>query len=317
LPDLIWSDLVPSIGGPLEPGESVTVSYQVTTTAVNDTYTNTATVEGVYEGGTLTDTDDAVVVVADPAVTVTKRLAGVDQDSVAPNYVTFTIAITNTGPSTIAVLPLSDTYETFYLEFVDATPYPQEDADDGLLTWYDLTGPAPHGFGNNLPSGEGFIITTIFRIVRDIVATTNTATVTGATDVYDNPADEVEDDVTIGGIPTAIELLYFRAQAEEAAVQLEWATAAEWDCDGFRVYRDLDTSFDGAQIITYIDAQGPGSTYSYIDRAVTLNQVYWYWLAEVSASKPERETLYGPVWGGVGPHALPFRVYLPLIQKKW
>ena len=317
VPDLTWLDLVPDIGGPLVPGQSITVSYQVTTTAANDIYTNTATVEGVYPGGTLTDTDDATVAIADPAVDIDKRLIGVDQDDVAPNYITFTVAITNIGPSTIDVLPLYDEYDTFYLSFEGATPHPDEDADDGLVTWFDLTAPAPHGFGRNLPPRDTFIVTVVFRVVRDINSTINRAVVTDATDIHDNAADEVEDDVLIGGIPTAIEVLYFRAVAEETAVRLEWATAAEWDCGGFRLYRNPDPDFAEAQLIASFEAQGPGSTYSYIDREVAYNQAYWYWLAEVSATEPEREDMHGPVWGGVGPNALPIHVYLPLIRKGW
>ena len=310
-PDLVWSDV-----GPLDVGASITVSYQVTTTtAANGPYTNTATVEGTYLGGTLTATDDAVVEIADPAVAVDKQVFWKDRDPVAPNYVTFTIAIDNVGPSTIDVLPLLDTYETDDLAFVDATPYPEEDADDGLLTWYDLTGPAPHGFGRNLPPGETLVVTTVFRIASDFDVTTNTATVSGATDAYGNPAEPVEDDATILDGDTPLKLLYFRATAEEAAVRLEWAMAAEVNVAGFRVYRDLDVSFDGAQAIADIPAKGPGSTYAHVDRDVTLNQVYWYWLVEVGTD--DKETLHGPVWGGVGPHALPVRLYLPLIQRDW
>jgi uncharacterized repeat protein (TIGR01451 family) len=312
-PDLVWFNL-----GPLDVDASITVSYQVTTTtAANDTYTNTATVEGVYEGGTLTDTDDAVVVIADPAVAVDKQLVKQDTDLLYPNYVTFTIAITNVGPSEIDVLPLLDTYDINYLEFTDATPYPEEDADDGLLTWNDLTGPAPYGFGRNLPPGQAFAVTTVFLIVRDVFATTNTATVTGATDIYGNPADEVQDDVTIRDAPTPIELLYFQAVAEEAAVRLEWATAAEVDCLGFYLYRAPDAHFSHAEAIAYHAAQGGNSTYSHVDRDTTPGQVYWYWLVEVNTDGPDLERPYGPVWGGVELDALPFRVYLPLIQRSW
>jgi uncharacterized repeat protein (TIGR01451 family) len=311
-PDLVWSNL-----GPLGIGASITVSYQVTTTtAANGTYTNTATVEGTYPGGTLTDTDDAVVEIADPAVAVDKRLVKQDTDLLYPNYVTFTIAITNVGPSRIDVLPLLDTYDTNYLEFTDATPYPEEDADDGLLTWNDLTGPAPYGFGRNLPPGQAFAVTTVFLIVRDVFATTNTAIVTGATDIYGNPADEVQDDEPIRDAPTPIELLYFRAVEEEAAVRLEWATAAEVDCVGFYIYRAPDTNFSHAQPIAYYGAKGGGS-YHHLDRDVTPGQVYWYWLVEVNTDGPDHERPYGPVWGGVELDALPFRVYLPLIQRSW
>jgi uncharacterized repeat protein (TIGR01451 family) len=316
-PLLVWPDLVP-LTGPLVPGASLTVTYQVTTPLTIGSYTNTATVEGVLpDGSTITDTDEAVITVSKPAVDVDKRITAVDLDDVAPNYITFTIAISNSGPSTIDVLPLADTYDTFYLSFVDATPYPEEDDDDGLLVWRDLTGSGPYGFDRNLPPGDAFEVTTVFRIVRDIDLTINTATVTGATDIYGNPADPAEDDVLIGGYPTAIELLYFRAQAEESAVRLEWATAAEIDCEGFRVYRALEANHDMAQGIAFIPAEGPESTYVYIDRDVAIDRAYWYWLAEVSASEPEYETLYGPVWGGVGPHALPVRLYLPVVGKDW
>jgi uncharacterized repeat protein (TIGR01451 family) len=309
-PTLVWQDL-----GPLAPGESLTVSFQVRTTEANGTYTNTATVEGVYPGGTLTDTDDAPVAIADPAVAVDKGVVWVDRDDTRPNYVTFTIAISNVGPSTIDVLPLLDQYDINYLEFQDATPYPEEDENDGLLSWHDLTAPVPYGFGRNLPPEESLVVTTVFLIVQDVFATTNTATITGAIDIYGNPADPAEDDVTIRDAPTPVELLYFRAVAEEAAVRLEWATAAEVDTRGFRIYRAPDASPGDRQAIAYIPATGPGSTYSHVDRDVTENRVYWYWLADVDADGDE--TFHGPVWGGVGLHALPVRAYLPLIQKRW
>ena len=315
-PDLVWDDLVPLIGGDLLPDQSITVSYQVTTTATNGTYTNTAVVEGTYDGGTLTDEDEAVVAIADPAVAIDKQLFAADRDDVAPNYVTFTIAIDNVGPSTIDVLPLDDEYETYYLKFVDATPYPNEDANDGLVSWADLTGPAPYGFGRNLLPGETVVITTVFRVEHDIDFTINTATVTGAVDVYGNPADPVEDEEPLGGIPTSIQVVSFEAVADDSAVRLEWETVDEWDCASFRIYRDLHARRnDETPMIAELPATGPGSTYQYVDRDVAPSQVYWYWLAQVSASQPERETIYGPVWGGVGPDVAPIRLYLPLVQK--
>ncbi len=317
-PSLVWDDLVPLVG-PLLPGESITVTFAVTATpATTGTYVNVATVTGTTPAGVLTDTDDAPIVIDDPAIEINKEIAGLDEDDVMPNYVTFTIAITNVGPSVIDVLPLLDHYDPYFLSFVDATPsYPEEDADDGLLTWNDLTGPAPHGFGRNLAPGESFLITTIFLVTHDIeITTTNTATVTGAIDLYDNPANEVDDAEDVGGegghgIPTPVEVLYFRAVAEESAVRLEWATAAELGTVGFHVKRAPDADIAHAQTIAYALATGPDSTYDCLDRDVTPGQPYWYWLVEeASAGDPDT---YGPVQGGVGIDSMPYRLYLPLV----
>jgi hypothetical protein len=200
---------------------------------------------------------------------------------------------------------------------VDSTPYPDEDADDGLLTWNDLTAPAPYGFGRNLPPGESFLVTTIFRITHDIeVTTTNTATATGVVDLYDNPANDDSDDEDLGGegeqgIPTPVEVRYFRAVAVGSAVRLEWATAAELGTLGFYVYRAPNANFDAAQTVAYVLATGPDSTYDHVDRGVTPGQSYWYWLVE-ETNFGEPDT-YGPVQGGVEIDSLPHHVYLPLV----
>jgi hypothetical protein len=319
-PLLVWSDLVPSIGGPLAPGASTTVTFQVKTPLTDGTYTNTATVTGTYDPDrTLTATDEAPVSVAKPMVAVDKEIVGLDRNR-PQNYVTFTVAVSNTGPSEIQVLPLKDQYDPYYLSLEDATPDPDAvDGNAGRLTWSDLTG-ARHGFGRNLPPGQSFVITTVFRIVHDLgptTTTTNTAVVTGATDVYGNAADEVHDEVSFGkGVPTPVEVFYFHAAAEESAIWLEWGTAAEVNIAGFYVYRASVANWSHAQTITYLQATGSGSTYRYVDQDVAPGQVYWYWLGAVDAGSAEPE-VYGPVWGGVGANLSPYRLYLPLIQKGW
>ncbi|MCS7287462.1 MAG: DUF11 domain-containing protein, partial [Anaerolineae bacterium] len=131
-PTLVWWNL-----GPLAPGQSITVTFAVTATpGITGIYWNVALVGGEYPGGVITDTDDAPVAITDPAVAVDKKLVAADLDDIFPNYVTFTILITNTGISVIDRLPLVDSYDPNVLSFVTATVYPNEPADDGLLTWY-------------------------------------------------------------------------------------------------------------------------------------------------------------------------------------
>jgi uncharacterized repeat protein (TIGR01451 family)/fimbrial isopeptide formation D2 family protein len=311
-PLLVWQNL-----GPLAPGESITVTFAVTATpGVTGTYWNVALVGGEYPGGVLTDTDDAPVAIVDPAIALDKQLVSADLDDVFPNYVTFTIVITNVGISTIDVLPLFDQYDPYYLSFVRADPMPDEPADDGLLTWYDLTGPSPNGFGQNLAPGESFRITTVFSVVHDITTTINTAYVEGPYDIYDNPANEPRDNEPIVDIPTAVELLYFRVGGVMGQqVRLEWATAVEIDNFGFRLYRAPVPDFARAAEVAFVpsEARGGGATYVYTDTVPSVG-TWWYWLADVDTSF--RETRHGPVKAFISTALqYPYRIYLPLILR--
>jgi len=300
----------------LDPGDGFAVTFAVTATpGITGTYINVATTTGTAPSGVVTDTDDAPVAITDPAVVVEKQVASVDMDDVAPNFVTFTIAITNIGPSVIDELPLLDQYDTTYLSFVDATPYPEEDANDGLLTWRDLTGPAPNGFNRNLAPGESFHVTTVFSVVRDITTTINTAVVTDAVDIYINSANESRDDAVINNVPTAVTLLYFRVGGvTERQVRLEWATAVEVDNYGFNLYRAAVADRSQSSLVAFIPAQayGGGTTYIY-DDSVPSDGVWWYWLADVDTSG--QETFHGPVNTRVGAAKGSNQIYLPLIMR--
>jgi hypothetical protein len=115
---LRWNDL-----GPFPPGASIGVAFAVTATpGITGTYINTATVAGHHPGGVLTDTDTVPVVLHDPEIALDKQVAAYDRDDVvAPNYVTFTIAIMNVGPSVIDVLSHLTTLPTL-LSLVCARP---------------------------------------------------------------------------------------------------------------------------------------------------------------------------------------------------
>jgi uncharacterized repeat protein (TIGR01451 family) len=306
-PLLHWNDL-----GPLVPGASIAVSFAVTTaTGITGTYTNTALVEGTTPTGVLTDTDKAPVVLHDPEVAIQKRIA--DYDLTIPTHITFAIAITNVGTSVIDVLPLVDTYDPYYLSFVEATPAPDKLAS-GSLTWYDLTVPPPHGFNRNLPPGAGFVITTVFTVAHDIGVTWNTAVVTRGIDIYNNPTNRVTGTVPIVDIPTAIELLYFRADSVSGReVRLAWATAVGIDNLGFYLYRADTNDRDRAELIHFEPAapQGRqlGATYTYVD-TVPSDGVWWYWLANVDTNG--REAIFASTrFDGT----LPNRIYLPVVVK--
>jgi uncharacterized repeat protein (TIGR01451 family) len=314
-PLLRWNDL-----GPFTPGASIAVAFAVTATpGITGTYINTATVAGHHPTGVLTDTDTVPVVLHDPKIALDKQVVSYDKDDlVAPNYVTFTIAIANVGPSVIDVLPLHDQYDPYCLSFVWAAPYPDEPADDGVLNWYDLTLPG-NGFGRNLGLGEVFTVTTVFRIAHDITTTINTAEVTGAIDIYRNPANRPRDSVPISNVPTAVELLYFRGEGGyDRQVRLEWATALELDNLGFNIYRADEDDWSRASQVHFEPAAVMGghlgASYAYTD-TVPLDGVWWYWLVDVDTHGAETRATRPAVRVEVNA-ALRYRAYLPVVLKR-
>ena len=316
-PLLVWPNL-----GALDPGESLTVTFAVTVTpGITGTFVNVALVAGEHPGGVITDTDDVPISIQDPAVEIAKHLVGFDTDIWAPNYVTFTIVITNIGVSPIDILPLYDIYDANYIHFAHSFPVTPDTVDNvnGQAVWLNLTGPAPHGFGHNLLPGEVFSLTTVFTVVQNITTpVTNTAIVSDVIDVYDNPAPPDDDDETIVDVPTAVTLRYFRAVGGERSIRLEWATAVEIDNFGFRLHRATAPLWAEAEELAFIPSlcQGNlcGAEYSYTDREIAPGVTCWYWLTDVDVNGIERR--HGPVSAQSGLASTRYRLYLPLLWHR-
>jgi uncharacterized repeat protein (TIGR01451 family) len=289
------------------------------------TFTNTVEVEGTHPTGTITDTDEAPVVVTDPEVALTK-------DTVPPGAVdgiiTFTIRITNTGPSTLEQVPLIDHFSGPIVYLPERSSPPADIVDNTAqeLGWTDLTANTEYGFGRNLPPGEFFVITTVFSLTEytERFTMTNVATVTTesgdvATDVFDNPANEAYDDEILTDVPTAVELLYFQGERQEDDVILRWATAVEIDNFGFRLLRSSTGSLVDAVEIGLVPGQGrgtaSGASYTFIDEEVEPDQTYTYWLVDVDVNG--NETTHEPVTiDSVGlDEGNSSTIYLPLIFK--
>ncbi len=243
---LTWSDLTkPSpngIGQPLRPGQRI--SFTVTFRAIgcpnnsivpgNQLISNKVTITGArgYEPRSGQEADipnvyaSADARIACPQLEIEKRLlVAPDCDIVGVNQnIDYEIIIRNRGNTTIATLPLTDTFESYYLEFVSATPQPDGpptlrgsgQSQTGTLNWSDLTQPEPRGFARDLPPGESLTVRVRFRTLRstyDIVRsparyTINRAGITGAVDEYGFRPQPVES----GPVPVRIAQADLRIQ---------------------------------------------------------------------------------------------------------
>lgn len=88
--------------------------------------------------------------------------------------------------------------------------------------------------------------------------------------------------------PTALELLYFRANTSTTQVELQWESVLEMDLFGFQIWRSSNGERADAQLLTTqtIRSRGTASTgaaYRFTDTNVTTGVTYTYWLYRVNS----------------------------------
>ncbi len=240
-------------------------------------------------------------------------------EGVVDGLITFTIRITNTGPSTLDQVPLVDHFSGPMVYVGGSPPANLVDNVNQTIGWTDLT--TVTNLGGDLQPGQGYVLTTVFSITvqTDNYTLTNRAVVSNAVDILNNSANDADDAVDVIIQPTAIELLYFTGSRQGADVLLAWATAIELDNYGFRLMRSLTNSLDTAEQIGFRAGQGhgtgSGSTYSLTDIDPGADTLY-YWLVDVDFDG--KETPHGPVIiDSSGVNSGNGRIiFLPLIVKE-
>ncbi len=229
---LEWNDLTAYFGD-LSPGQIVTVIVGFIAEHPAPAVVNYAEVhdalgdQGSVPGGGDTSNDGESIGGASP---VDKRLV----DGVIPQVglpLTFTIAITNDGYTTMTVVPLLEDYDPDFLQFSHAQPQPDTvDEVSGELNWSDLTIP----LGDVGPQ-QVISITAVFTAIGPIDLTSNIAAVYNAQDWYGNDMAAGSDQVPITIIgndqqstptPTAQATSTPRSGGDATATPAATATAA-------------------------------------------------------------------------------------------
>ena len=103
--------------------------------------------------------------------------------------------------------------------------------------------------------------------------------------------------------PEAVDLLYFTATGLDNAVLLEWATASEFNTNGFMLERSLDAAgpYTILDDIGFIPGEGSGimgAVYDATDWTAVNGTTYWYQLIELEIDGSENR--FGPVWATPG-----------------
>ncbi|MEM7032998.1 MAG: SdrD B-like domain-containing protein [Chloroflexota bacterium] len=315
---LVWQNV--NQDTPLEPGQSVEITYQAHTLSQSGRYTNSAVVVGTYVSGVnypdgdVEDTDSVTVVYEIPDIDVMKFL----NSSPVQGILSFTIVISNIGPTEIDILPVQDIF-TGPLTYVGGSPAADViDTDGQHLMWHDIT----NHYGNLLPRQQ-ITMTTIFSIASNQANFTAINTVhipeDTVTDIYTTTVPTpVTDTVVIINIPSAVDLTALSANWLGEYVQIRWETAIETDNFGFRLFRSQTNNLNDAIEIAFLTGKGQGTssgaTYVYLDQATISGQSYTYWLIDVDLYGVE--TIHGPIsTNRLFDIENPIHTYFPLIMQ--
>jgi hypothetical protein len=187
---ITWNNLVP-----IPPGQGVIVTLVFTAEHPKTTLVNYARAEDLESSsGQLTQTAETSETqeAVGGSAPVVKSLWPPDSTPQVGLPVTFTHVITNDGAAPMIYLPLTDTYNTTFLDFDFAIPTPTI-ISPGLLVWDDLT-----TFFGPIPPFGTVVVTTVFTATTQVIdASVNQASTEGALDIYDNALTAGSDQVPI------------------------------------------------------------------------------------------------------------------------
>lgn len=175
-----WDNVAVS---PIPPGQSIAVTVVFTAEHPKTAIVNAVRTEAItHTSGQITETAETsrTQEAIGGSAPVVKFLApGATPQAGLP--VTFTHIITNDGAALMTFLPLTDTYDPAFLEFLFAIPTPTITSPPGLIGWDNLT----NYFGDIQPFAT-VVVTTVFSATTQVLNTVNQASTEGARDQYDN-----------------------------------------------------------------------------------------------------------------------------------
>lgn len=148
----------------------------------------------------------------------------------APTPVTWTVVVTNNGPSQATNVVMTDPLPSGY-------SYTSANSTIGTCGYNAGTTTVTCNIGT-LEAGASATITINGDVTVDSVTLTNTATVT-RTEVDSNPANDSDTDYLYVIAPTEVKMLTIDAVQTKSGVTVTWQTSFEADNLGFNVHRSI------------------------------------------------------------------------------
>jgi uncharacterized repeat protein (TIGR01451 family) len=277
--------LMPADGFSLSPGESMTVTYQVT---VNNPLApgvtqilNEATVSSNQSGARRGSVTNDVDYTSDLAVT--KAIQSIDSPCrVGTCQVTYVITVANVGTVNETGVQVTDVLPA-ELEYLSDTPSQGSyNSTTGVWTVENI----------NTSSSATLQITA--GLISSSPSIQNCASLTASTPSDSNSSN---DSSCTGFTPTHVVLSDFRGYEEDGRMMIEWTTSSEIGTAGFYLFRKDDATGGYQQInhriLPALFTSPQGGTYSLMDDGASPGRPYTYLLMEIEAK--EGKNIYGPI----------------------
>ncbi len=286
--------LMPADGFSLNPGESMTVTYQVQVNSslpsgVTQIF-NEAAVSSAQSATTKASVGNPVTYPTD--LQVTKAVQSIDAPCYADGtcHAVFLITLKNVGTTTVTAaqvtdaLPANLAYSSYTATAGTATCSGCNSTGGGTLTWT---------VASSITGGSSVTLT-----LTTIVQQTETTIQNCANLASSTPADSNSNNNTscTSISPTHVVLSDFRAYEDNGSMVIEWTTSSESGTAGFYLFRK-DASTGGYQrinrrLLPALLTSLQGGTYSLIDKGASPEQSYTYLLMEVEAGGAKN--IHGP-----------------------
>ncbi|MGB5051270.1 MAG: SdrD B-like domain-containing protein, partial [Caldilineaceae bacterium] len=243
--------------------------------------------------------------------------------------ISFTITVVNTGTTWLDVVPISDTFNTNYIQFLSATisgvnapaDSTSNNAPYQTKYWNDITG------AGSLAPGGSIVLNVVFVGVGDTTLLTPQAPCTQAQNTCnqvstskpngDGPTADPDGPGPLPPLekippkdshapvkvvnPTAVALADYGAAVTPGSVTLRWTSVNETDISGFDVYR-IDSN-RASVLVGHVAAQKPGQStgavYTLVDSSAAWGVSYTYVLeAQTFSGNKGSQTLakLGYLW---------------------
>lgn len=216
--------------------------------------------------------------------------------------ISISFRVTNTGESLITSLPLKSLYDPIYLTYAYASPPSDDNLNDGVITWQNLSSNLVASAASAVTPAAGLFPGGSVTVVITFTATADTsylpgdvttvmATSEGAFADPDGPSGYLsplgplpaseaiaEAEITI---PTGLALAEYGAEVEADHVRLTWQTANEVNILGFNVlhstWDDGELRMVNPELIAAEHAgANTGASYTYLSKRVISGGSSWY-----------------------------------------